>query len=291
MTLKEWVRNRWPSEAKDFTPWLQDNLHLISDCIGLELYSIGREISAAGGRADIVAYERKSRTKIVIENQLNDADARHFQQLISYGDSLDAKIIIWIAASFSSKFQRLTTDQNRKAELESSGALYWLLKLSLNDFNIDQLALYLHTGPTQLQIESVLLSVDERNAKNQLMEAFWNWYGSNRTARVYVNKREKLYVSKSINVNEAKILVTAFCATGFLRNERTRAINSYARRLYQKFPQTNAREHWNYDEVHREILEVKLSIDLSNPKNWQYVRHWFAKIVEEITMRHLYPPL
>ena len=85
MSQAKWIRERWPHEANDFTPWLKDNLDLVSKSTGLELNQLGREVSAAGGRADIVAWESKSNTRVVIENQIESANARHFQQLVAYG--------------------------------------------------------------------------------------------------------------------------------------------------------------------------------------------------------------
>lgn len=290
MPRSQWIKNKWPNEAQDFTPWLQDNLHLISDCIGLELYSVGREVSAAGGRADIVAWERKSHKRVVIENQLDVADARHFQQLISYGDSLEARVRIWVAASFSNRFERLITDKNKKEELREQGAIYYLMRLDRCDDDSNQVVLRLDVGPTQRQIENVFLSADERKSKEQLIESFWNWYGRNRRAIVSVGNKEKLHIIKSVNMNEAKVLVLAHCFRGFRRKERIQAINSYARGLLREFPQANAREDWGFDEVSREILETKLSIDLSNPKNWENIRQWFLKMDKEISAPSGYPP-
>ena len=289
MTLKKWIRDKWPNEAKDFTPWLQDNLNLVGDCIELELYSMGREVAAAGGRADIVAWERNTRNKVVVENQISAADARHFQQLISYGDSLDARIRVWVATYFSNRFERLITNKNNAEELKDQGSVYYLLRLDRRDEDRNQAILRLHVGPTQRQVEQVLLSEGERKSREKLVEAFWNWYGHRRAAIVNVNKREKLYISKFVSMKEASVSVSAWCARGYRRRERVRALNAYARLLLREFPQTNASEKWDFDEVRREILVVKLPVDLSNPDNWQHIREWFLRMEKGISAPSRFP--
>ena len=47
------VREAWPDEARDFTPWLFDNISFLSDALGIELKaaSTGREICTDAHRA------------------------------------------------------------------------------------------------------------------------------------------------------------------------------------------------------------------------------------------------
>ena len=89
-----WIREAWPHEAKNFTPWVAKHLELVSACTGWDLRLEGTEVYAAGGRVDIVARENKSKSKVVIENQLDSADFEHWRQLVFYGDTLNAKIRI-----------------------------------------------------------------------------------------------------------------------------------------------------------------------------------------------------
>ncbi|MCY4556508.1 MAG: hypothetical protein OXF79_09055 [Chloroflexi bacterium] len=51
------LRSVWTHEERNFTPWLLDNLDLLSGALGIELHSPSREVPLRGaGRADIVAY-------------------------------------------------------------------------------------------------------------------------------------------------------------------------------------------------------------------------------------------
>lgn len=113
MNQANWIKEKWPHEAQDFTRWLKNNLELVSNATGLVLNQLGREVSAAGGRADIVAWDSKNSAKVVIENQIESANARHFQQLVAYRESLEARSRMWIASTFSDKFVRLARSDER----------------------------------------------------------------------------------------------------------------------------------------------------------------------------------
>lgn len=126
---RNWIRRTWPNEATDFTPWLARNLYLVSVCTGLDLRHGRTEVYAGGGRADIVARDHKSKSNVVIENQLDAADLDHRKQLALYGEALNARIRIWIAADFSPTICREVRNQNRQNESRSGGAVYYLLKL------------------------------------------------------------------------------------------------------------------------------------------------------------------
>ena len=126
---RNWIRETWPHEARDFTPWIAKHLELVSACTGWDLRLEGTEVYAAGGRVDIMARENKRKSQVVIENQLDSADFEHWRQLVFYGDTLNARIRIWIAADFSPNIRRVVRNQNRQNESRSDGAIYYLLKI------------------------------------------------------------------------------------------------------------------------------------------------------------------
>ena len=125
-----WIRTIWRHEEHDFTPWLARELHLVSACTGLDLRLKGREVDIPmAGRADIVALDDGSKSKVVIENQVDEADIGHMQRLSAYGDGLDARIRIWIAARFSWHHRDQARKRNEESALRPGGAIYYLLEL------------------------------------------------------------------------------------------------------------------------------------------------------------------
>ena len=94
------VRNAWPHEAQNFTPWLAENLDQLASALGVELECEGTEVQVGPYRADIVARIPQDDTRVLLENQLGKADLRHLGQLLAYLAGLEAKMVVWIATGF-----------------------------------------------------------------------------------------------------------------------------------------------------------------------------------------------
>ena len=93
----------WPSEPRDFTPWLaqEPNLGLIGETLGfgtdwLEL--VETEANVGAFRADIVCRDTGYDDQFVlIENQYGSSDHDHLGKLLTYAAGRKAKTVIWIA--------------------------------------------------------------------------------------------------------------------------------------------------------------------------------------------------
>ena len=94
------LREAWPHEANDFTPWLAENLHRLSQVIGVDLELEGTEVSVEGFSADILARIPSDNSMVVIENQLENTDHTHLGQVLTYLAGLEAQTVIWIAREF-----------------------------------------------------------------------------------------------------------------------------------------------------------------------------------------------
>ncbi|MCY4529136.1 MAG: DUF4268 domain-containing protein, partial [Chloroflexi bacterium] len=94
------VKDVWDNEPGDFTPWLADNLERIGDAIGIDLDLVATEMFVGRYRADIVAQVPNDSTRVLIENQLEEADLQHLGQVLAYLAGLDAKVVVWVAKRF-----------------------------------------------------------------------------------------------------------------------------------------------------------------------------------------------
>lgn len=101
------VREAWPGEASDFTPWLSEakNLSSLGHEIGIQLELKQIEYYVGSYRADILAKRVGSDDLIVIENQFGRTDHGHLGQLLTYaagvGGEGGARTVVWIAERFS----------------------------------------------------------------------------------------------------------------------------------------------------------------------------------------------
>ena len=94
------LRDAWPNEARDFTPWLVQNMGHLSDAVGLELEPGETEVAVQQFAADIVTTDAKTDSRVLIENQLEGSDHQHLGQIMTYLAGLEAKFVIWIAQDF-----------------------------------------------------------------------------------------------------------------------------------------------------------------------------------------------
>ena len=115
------IRDEFPHEAHNFTPWLRENISYIEEKIPIrfgDLDEIETEVPVGPYSCDVLAPTKDGR-KVVIENQFNRADHDHLGKMITYSATLKADVLIWIAESF------------REEEIVS---LNWLNEMSTNEY-------------------------------------------------------------------------------------------------------------------------------------------------------------
>jgi hypothetical protein len=112
------LRDTWPSEASDFTPWLarEENLAVLAETLGIVLECEAQERPVGPFRADILCKDIQTDRWVLIENQLERTDHRHLGQLMAYASGLEAVTIIWIAENFTEEHRSTLDWLNRITE-------------------------------------------------------------------------------------------------------------------------------------------------------------------------------
>lgn len=102
--MKIQLRELWPNEASDFTPWLKEN-HLIEDIIhSIHLYQNPikfwkAEVPCGDYRMDMIYKEVEGCGRIIVENQYARSDSKHLGQILVYSQLSRIKDILWISES------------------------------------------------------------------------------------------------------------------------------------------------------------------------------------------------
>ncbi|MFI6927260.1 hypothetical protein ACIBIZ_45520 [Nonomuraea spiralis] len=96
------LRSAWPHEAKDFTPWLADNLDVLGQAVGLALELRQREYPVGRYALDLLLQDAQGRV-VAVENQLDQTDHSHLGQLLTYCAGTQAKVVIWIARTITAE--------------------------------------------------------------------------------------------------------------------------------------------------------------------------------------------
>ena len=94
------LRKAWPHEAKNFTPWLAENLDALEEVTALSLRLEDTEVDVEGFSADLIARDSLDDSLVLIENQLESSDHTHLGQIMTYLAGLEANTVIWIAREF-----------------------------------------------------------------------------------------------------------------------------------------------------------------------------------------------
>ena len=113
------IRQAWPDEARNFTPWLAENISLLGDALGLNLEATSTEAAVGGYRLDILGRDAGRDVLVAIENQLGQTDHNHLGQLLTYTAGHDAKVAIWIAGEFRDEHREALDMLNHRTDEDS----------------------------------------------------------------------------------------------------------------------------------------------------------------------------
>jgi hypothetical protein len=98
------LREAWPAEHENFTPWLAqpENVALLSEALNIELEIEAVEHWVGPFRADILARAaadaNETEHRVIIENQFGRTNHGHLGQILTYLAGIEnAKTVVWIA--------------------------------------------------------------------------------------------------------------------------------------------------------------------------------------------------
>lgn len=112
------IREVWPNEARDLTPWLAERPEFLGEALDLELELEDREMAVGGYSADLVFKDTETGSRVVVENMYGDTDHDHIGKLITYAAGLEAGHAVLLAENFRP---------------EHRTALNWLNRVSTED--------------------------------------------------------------------------------------------------------------------------------------------------------------
>lgn len=94
-------RQVWPHEANDFTPWLLENVDVLSDLLGMGHLVLDEAERAIGDFSlDLIGKDESTDEVVIVENQLEVSDHLHLGQILTYAAGTDPTTVVWVATGF-----------------------------------------------------------------------------------------------------------------------------------------------------------------------------------------------
>lgn len=84
------IRELWPNEAADLTPWLAGNADILSEALGMDLELVDTEVPVGPFSADILFRSGEPNALVVVENMMGSTDHDHLGKTITYASGLEA---------------------------------------------------------------------------------------------------------------------------------------------------------------------------------------------------------
>jgi len=175
------IREVWPSESNDFTPWLANHVEILGEHLGIgELSAEDTEVPIPGGRQLDILAEDANGAKWAIENQYGEGDHDHFTRGLAYAVALECRAVIIVAENHKQEFVAIADEWNRYSEAYGEDGGIRVFLAVIEAWRISDSApgfrFRLLSGPNEWKVaaRSSATQSAARAARNEARNKFWS---------------------------------------------------------------------------------------------------------------------
>lgn len=175
-------RDLWKHEERDFTPWLAENIALLSDLLGFPIVVDQTEHKVGSYELDILGHVEDTDTIVVVENQLTQTDHAHLGQLLAYAAGLDAGLVVWVAVDIRDEHRATIEWLNTHTSERVSFFLVRPEVVRIDDSK-PAVRFQLEVGPSEFSRRLQEIAGEGLTARHEFRLSFWEAFLSFLVAR------------------------------------------------------------------------------------------------------------
>mgnify|MGYP005998093791 CR=1 FL=1 len=166
------VREVWPNESQDFTPWLLENADALGEALGMELDLQEAEHTVGDFSLDLIGEDTTSGDQVIIENQLSRTDHSHLGQLLTYAGGTHPSNVVWIADRFRDEHRAALDWLNERTDDQTRFFGVEINAVKIGDSNVAPQFVVV-AGPNSWQKEVKESTSKGSSPRRQAYQSFW----------------------------------------------------------------------------------------------------------------------
>lgn len=284
------LRTIWAHEAYDFTEWLakEENLEMLGGEIGVDISLLRKEASVGSFNVDILAEEKNTGEKIIIENQLESTDHDHLGKIITYASGYDANVIIWIVKNERDEHKKAIDWLNNNT---NSDLNFFIVRLELWKVDDSKPAPKFQIISQPNDWAKVLRDIfgnSELTETKEMQLNFWTKfkeYTQEKTNKSKLRRRvyPRNYYDIGIGSSECHIILTVnihdnLIGCGLYIREDQELFKHFENNKEEIEKIVGEDLNWlELPENQSSRIEAKKSVDLSDEESWDECFEWFLE--------------
>lgn len=285
------LREVWPHEAKDFTPWLaeEDNIALLSEAIDVELEVDEVESPVGGFSLDIFASEVGTDRKVIIENQLEDTNHDHLGKVLTYAAGKDAEVIVWLVKNAREEHRQAIEWLNNHTDEEIG---FFLVEIELWKINDSEPAVKFNVVERPNEWAKSIKKTDAAFNDTKLLKLeYWTCFNEfafkyDKFAKIFKIKKPSAHSWYDLSIGSSDFHISFTLNTlkecigvEIYINDNKELFDKMVEDKDKIEEEMNVKLEWNRLENRKAArIIVKKDVDLRNKSNWNEQFQWFMDI-------------